>query len=71
MLRSMYDKTKKEKVRNEDICCQVGIAPIEDKLRENCLRWFGHIGCRSRDAPIRRIEKINMAHGKRLRGDQK
>ena len=43
MLRCMCGKIKKDKVRNEDIRCQVGIAPIEDKLRENRLRWFGHI----------------------------
>ena len=59
----------KDKIRNEDICRQVGIAPIEDKLRENYLRWFGHIGLRSNDAPVRRIEKIDIAKGKKLRGD--
>ena len=71
MLRSMYDKTKKEKVRNEDICCQVGIAPIEDKLRENRLRWFGHIKRKSRDALVTRMKKIDIAQGKKLRRDKK
>ena len=55
MLRWMCAQIKKDKVRNKDIRHQVGIAPIEDKLRENCLRWFGHIRCISRDAPTRRI----------------
>ena len=57
----MCGKTRKDKVRNEDICCQVGIAFIEDKFRDNRLRWFGHIGCRSRDVPSRRMEKIDIA----------
>ena len=34
-LRWMCDKIKKDKVRNEDIRRQVGIAPIENKLRKN------------------------------------
>ena len=46
----MCGKTRKDKVRNEDIRRQVGIAPSNDKLRENCLWWFVHIGRRSRDA---------------------
>ena len=61
MLRWMCGKTRKDKVRNEDILRQVGIEPIKDKLRENCLRWFDLIGRRSRDAPIRRMEKIDIA----------
>lgn len=34
MLRGMCGKTRKEKVRDEDICLHVGITLIEDKLRE-------------------------------------
>ena len=41
MLRWMCGKTRKDKVGNEDIRRQVRIAPIEDKLRKNCLQWFG------------------------------
>ena len=64
----MCGKTRKNKVRNKDIHHQVGIAPIEDKLKGNRLRWFGHIGRRSRNTPIRMMKKINIAHGKKLRG---
>ena len=71
MLRWMCGKTRKGKVRNEDIHLQVGITPIEDKLRENHLRWCGHIGCRSRDAHVRRMEQIDVAKGKRLKGGPK
>ena len=48
------------KVRNEDIHSLVGVAPIEDKMRENRLRWFGHIRRRPMDAPVRRVEKIDI-----------
>ena len=41
MLRWMYDKTRKDRVRNEYIWEIVRVAPIEDKFRENRLRWFG------------------------------
>ena len=52
MLRWMCGKIRMDKVRNEDIRCLVGVASIG---------WFGHIGCRSRDALVRRIEKIDIA----------
>ena len=68
MLRWICGKTRKDKVRNADIRLQVGVAPIEGKLRENRLRWFDHIKCRSRDAHVKRIEQIDVAQGKRLKG---
>ena len=37
MLRWMCGKTRMDKVRNEDIRSLVGVAPIEDKMRENRL----------------------------------
>ena len=60
MLRWMCGKIKMDKVRNEDICSLVGVAPIKDKINENRLRWFGHIGRRPMDAPIRKVEKIDI-----------
>ena len=44
-LRWMFSKTREDRIRNVNIRDMVGVAPIEDKLRENRLRWFGHI-CR-------------------------
>ena len=60
MLRQMCGKTMMDKVRNEDIRSLVKVAPIEDKMRENRLRWIDHIGCRPTDAPIRRVEKLTL-----------
>jgi len=36
----------------------IGVTPIEDKLRESTLRWFGHVERRSMDASVRRCESI-------------
>ena len=60
MLRWMCGKTRMDKVKNEDICSLVGVAPIEDKMRESSLRWFDHIEHRPLDALVRRVEKIDI-----------
>ena len=38
MLRWMCGNTRRDKVRNEDICTKIGVAPIEEKMRENRIR---------------------------------
>ena len=43
MLRWMCGKTRRVKVRNERIRKMIEVAPIEEIMRENRLRWFGHI----------------------------
>jgi len=42
-------------VRNEDILTKIGVAPIEEKMRENRLRWFDHVWRRPTDAPAWRV----------------
>ena len=71
MLRWMCGKTRMDKVRNEDIRSLVGVALIEEKMRENRLRWFGHVERRPIDAPVRRVEKIDIEQSKKLRGRPK
>ena len=53
MLRWMCDNTRRNDVRNEDIRTKIDIAPIEEKMRENRLRWFSHVRRRPTDAPVR------------------
>ena len=58
-------------MRNEDICTKIGVAPIEEKMRENRLRWFGHMRRRPTDAPVRRVERIKLGQVKRAQGRPK
>ncbi|VFQ65974.1 unnamed protein product [Cuscuta campestris] len=52
MLRWMCGKTKLDRISNEVIRRQVGMAPVEDKLWEARLRWFGHVRRQDADAPV-------------------
>ena len=42
ILRWMCGNTRRDKVRNKDIRTKIDVAPIEEKMSENRLRWFGH-----------------------------
>ncbi|VFQ84645.1 unnamed protein product [Cuscuta campestris] len=68
MLRWMCGKTRLDRISNEVIRRQVGMAPVEDKLREVRLRWFGHVRRRDADAPVWRCERITVIGGSRGRG---
>uniref|UniRef100_A0A1S4D9K8 Reverse transcriptase domain-containing protein n=1 Tax=Nicotiana tabacum TaxID=4097 RepID=A0A1S4D9K8_TOBAC len=58
MLKWMCGCTKKDRIKNEAIRDRVGVASVEDKMRESRLRWFEHIKRRSIDAPVRRCERL-------------
>jgi hypothetical protein len=34
---------RRDRVRNDDICERLGVTPVEEKLMQHRLRWFGHI----------------------------
>ncbi|GER55389.1 F-box protein At1g55000 [Striga asiatica] len=53
MLRWFCGHTS-DRIRNENIRDRVGVAPIEEKLVQHRLRWFGHVQRRPPDAPVRR-----------------
>ena len=67
----MCGNTKRDNVRNEDICSKIDVALIEEKMRENRLRWFGHVRRRPADAPVRRVEFIKLGQVKRAQGRPK
>lgn len=70
--QSFFKKnTRRKKIRNEDIWHKVGVAPIEGKMRETRLRWFGHVQRRCMDNPMRRYERLAMDGLKRGRGRPK
>jgi hypothetical protein len=53
MLRWCCGHTRKDRIQNDDIRDRVGVAPIEEKLIQHRLRWFGHVQRRSPEAPVR------------------
>jgi len=70
MLRLMCGNTR-DKVRTENIRIKIGVAHIEEKMRENRLRWFGHVRRRPTDAPVRRVKLIKLGQVKRAQGRPK
>jgi hypothetical protein len=52
MLRWIYGNTRRDRVRNDDICERLRVAPVEEKLVQHRLRWFGHIQRRPAEAPV-------------------
>ncbi|XP_070007638.1 uncharacterized protein [Nicotiana sylvestris] len=67
ILRWMSGYTRRDKVRNEAIWDNVGVAFMENKMRESRLRWFGYIKRRIIDTPVRRCERLAMAGVRRDR----
>ena len=51
MLRWICGHTRMARVRNDDIRDRLGISPIEEKLIQHRLRWFGHVQRRPPEAP--------------------
>ena len=51
MLRWMCGYTRKDRIRNEVLPERLGVAPIDEKLVQHRLRWFGHIQRRPLQKP--------------------
>ena len=58
MVKWMCGFTRLDEIRNNVIRSLTEVAPIEKKMRESRLRWFGHVKRRSVAAPVRRCELI-------------
>ena len=67
MLRWMCGHILMDRIRNQEFRDKLGVAPISGKMRENRLRWFGHVQRKTLAAPVRRVENI-IVEGKRSRG---
>jgi hypothetical protein len=55
MLRWICGHIRKDQIRNDDIRERLGMSPVEEKLVQLHLRWFGHIQRRFVEAPIRNV----------------
>ena len=70
MLRWACGWTRLDRVRNEDVRAVMQTAPVQLKVREQRLRWYGHVLRRPQDHPIRTAMDFE-AQGKRPRGAPK
>ena len=52
MLRWICGHTRMDRVRNDDIRDRLEVAPIEEKLVQHRLRWFGHVQRRPPETPV-------------------
>ena len=52
MYTPYYTMTRKNRVRNDQVREILKVAPLHEKLREERLRWFGHV--QRRDQTYRR-----------------
>ena len=43
ILRFINENTWKGRIRNEEIRLKIGIAPIDEKIKESHLKWFDHV----------------------------
>ena len=69
MLRWFYRHKRRDRVRNKVIRERVGVAPIEEKLTQHRLRWFGHVQRRPPEAPARsgvleRVDNVKRGRGR-------
>lgn len=67
----MCGHTRKDKIRDENIWDKVGMALVEDKIRETRLRCFGQAKRRYTDAPVWRYERLAIDDFRRGRSRQK
>lgn len=43
ILRFINENTWKDRIRNEEIHLKIGVAPIDEKIKESHLKWFDHV----------------------------
>jgi hypothetical protein len=60
MLRWMSGVARENRIRNKYVRGCIGVASVVDKMRENRLRWFGHVMRQEETNAIRVAMKINV-----------
>ena len=65
-------KYMKDRIQNEEIHLKLGVAPINEKMRESRLRWFGHVQRRVINALAKKkMSWSKMREQKKVEEDQK
>ena len=49
-----------DRIWDEEIHLKIGVVPTDEKMRESYLKWFGHVQRRAINAPVRKIELIQV-----------
>jgi len=60
MLRWILGLTLRERKRNDNIRCILGVNCITDKIREARLRWFGNVIRRKKKDCVKKILKADV-----------
>ena len=71
ILRWIYGVTRKDYKKNIFIHEELGIVSIENKMRENCLKWYEHVLMRHSDVIVRKDKIINISGMRSGRGRSK
>ena len=53
------------KNRNEESCIKIGATPIDEKMRENHIRWYDQVLKRAINAPVRKRRLIQFEEMKK------
>jgi hypothetical protein len=68
MLQWICDHKRRDWVQNDDIRERLEVVPVEEKLMQHRLRWFGHMQRRPAEAPIHNGVIRRTGNNKRGRG---
>ena len=56
ILRQINGNRTKDGIQNEEILLKIEMTPIDEKMRESYVRWFGHVQRRAINASMRKSE---------------
>lgn len=66
-LRGVVGKTRRDRVRNEQIREELGVQPIMEFIEQRQLSWWGHLQRMNNDRPVKQIYEARL-QAKRRRG---
>ena len=64
-LKWICENARKDRIWNEEIQLKIGVGPIDEMMKPNCLRWFGHMQKRVINALVNKRNLIKDERTKR------